>query len=163
VLELVAPQVEWREAWMEAHREWGPGLHEDGFGIGPRDDVDSEEGFRTWVDQLHHSRGTMWWIVEDGRVLGGIALRDPEDERVGQLGHVGYGIRPSARGRGVATWALGQVLTHAARMGTDPVLAVCRDDNASSIGTLEHFDASLESIETHGDVRVRRYAIRAVH
>jgi predicted acetyltransferase len=48
-----------------------------------------------------------WWIVEDGRVLGAIALRHELNERLIQLGHIGYGIQPSARWRGLATWALG--------------------------------------------------------
>jgi predicted acetyltransferase len=52
-----------------------------------------------------------WWIVEDGRVLGAIALRHELNERLMQLGHIGYGIQPSARRRGLATWALGRMPT----------------------------------------------------
>jgi len=161
VFELVEPREELYGAWSDAHREWGPGLHEDGFGIGADDDVDTVDGFRPWLTRLRAGAGALWWIVEDGRVLGGIALRAPDDERVRHSGHVGYGVRPSARGRGVATWALGQAIRHAARMGIDPVLAVCRDDNVGSIATLEHHRASLVSTELRGDVRVRRYSIPA--
>jgi hypothetical protein len=28
-----------RDAWLAAHEEWGPGLLEDGFGLGPDDDT----------------------------------------------------------------------------------------------------------------------------
>ena len=163
MLELVRPQTALHEAWAEAHAEWGPGLHEDGFGIAAHDDVDSDDGFRTWVGRLRAEPGVLWWIVEDGQVLGGIALRAPGDPSVQHLGHVGYGIRPSARGRGVATWALGQVLAHAARVGIDPVVAVCRDDNAGSIGTLEHYDAVLLATELREGTRLRRYAISRSH
>ncbi|WP_420369313.1 GNAT family N-acetyltransferase [Curtobacterium sp. L1-20] len=153
------PDIAYAAAWSEAHREWGPGLHEDGFGITPDDDVDDEDGFRAWVERLHARSGAHWWIVGDGRVLGGIALRSPEDPSVPQRGHVGYGIRPSARGRGVATWALGQVLVQASRIGIDPVLAVCRDDNSGSTATLERHGAVLVSTELRGPVRLRHYAI----
>ncbi|WP_396289785.1 GNAT family N-acetyltransferase [Curtobacterium sp. KT1] len=163
MLELVRPQTTYAEAWAEAHREWGPGPHEDGFGITPQDDVDDQDGFRTWVHRLHTRAGAHWWIVEDGRVLGGIALRSPGDPSVPRMGHVGYGIRPSDRGRGVATWALGQVLAHASRIGIDPVLAVCRDDNVGSIATLERYDATLVSTERRGPVRLRHYAISKSH
>jgi predicted acetyltransferase len=159
VLELVQPEVTLFAAWAEAHREWGPGLHEDGFGISANDDVEIVDGFRVWVDALKRDRGLHWWIIEDGRVVGGIALRAFDDERVTQLGHVGYGIRPSARGRGIATWALGRVLTHAACRTVDPLIAICHDDNEASIGTLEHHGATLLSTELRGGVRVRRYAI----
>ncbi|MEC3973871.1 hypothetical protein [Amycolatopsis sp. H20-H5] len=46
-------------------------------------------------------RCTYRWIVEGDRVLGGIALRHGFDDFVPRLGHVGYGIRPSARRRGL--------------------------------------------------------------
>jgi predicted acetyltransferase len=161
VFELVKPRAELFRAWCEAHREWGPGLHEDGFGIGSSDDVDTIEGFRGRVARIERGPGELWWIVEDGEVLGGIALRAADDDRVHRFGHIGYGVRPSARGLGVATWALGEVLRHAASLGIDPVLAFCLDNNAGSIATLERHGATLEAVEQHGMARVRRYAIRA--
>ncbi|MEV0686466.1 hypothetical protein AB0I35_21615 [Nocardia sp. NPDC050378] len=39
--ELIAPDVRWRTAWLDAHDEWGPGTHEDGFGLSAEDEVDS--------------------------------------------------------------------------------------------------------------------------
>ncbi|WCN84150.1 hypothetical protein [Micromonospora sp. LH3U1] len=53
--ELVAPTVHLHAAWLEAHDEWGPGLHEDGFGLRSTDEVRSPEGFdlcparRYWI------------------------------------------------------------------------------------------------------------------
>ena len=38
-LRLIAPTTRWHTAWLAAHREWGPGLHEDGFGLGQRTTV----------------------------------------------------------------------------------------------------------------------------
>ncbi|MFJ3036146.1 GNAT family N-acetyltransferase [Curtobacterium pusillum] len=159
MFELIRPRVELFGAWTAAHREWGPGLHEDGFGISPDDDVETAEGFGDWIERVRKSPGNSWWVLDGGAVLGGIALRDADDERVSRLGHVGYGIRPSARGRGAATWALGQVLLVAARFGVDPVIAVCRDDNPGSIATIEHHGAVLIAVEQHGAVHVRRYSI----
>ncbi len=95
-----------------------------------------------------------------GKSSAGIALRATHDERVQRFGHIGYGVRPSARGRGVATWALGEVLRHAVSLGIDPVVAFCLDDNAGSVATLERHGATLEAVEQHGTARVRRYAIR---
>lgn len=162
-LRLVRPRFGLRDGWTDAHREWGPGLHEDGFGIGPQDDVDTEDGFRAWVGALRHDPADTWWIVEGDIVLGGIALRhgDDQDARIRRHGHLGYGIRPSARGRGIAAWAVRQVLVHAAAIGIDPVIAVCRDDNAGSVAVLEGFTSEWTDTEQHGDVRVRRFALRA--
>lgn len=153
------PRVDLYAEWLEAHREWGPGSHEDGFAIDESIDVDTEPGFRAWVDRLLRGPGDLWWIIEDGRVLGGATFRSLDDERLPRLGHVSYGIRPSARGRGVATWALGELLAHAARQGVEPVLAVCRDDNVGSIATLEGSGAVLQEIKDDEGVRVRHYTL----
>src|SRR3954469_8092489 len=107
--ELIAPTLRLEAAWREAHKEWGPGVHEDGFGLWRSDDVDSPAGFATWLTRLGGEpapaspldRGrvgcTYRWIVVGDRVLGGIALRHEHDEVLLHAGgHIGYGIRPSA-------------------------------------------------------------------
>lgn len=133
--ELIAPTTRLHTAWLEAHEEWGPGQHEDGFGLGPSDAVDSPAGFAAWVARLTGEsdpakpidagkvRCTYRWIVENDRVLGGIALRHGSSEYVLWAGHIGYGIRPSARRRGLAIWAVGRMLDEARVLGLDRVLA----------------------------------------
>ncbi|QWZ07949.1 GNAT family N-acetyltransferase [Nocardioides panacis] len=159
--QLVLPTVELHAAWSEARADWGPGTHEDGFGLREQDDVESPEGFAAWVRRLRGGPGpasaTCWWIVEGEAVLGGIALRHGTDDTVLRLGHVGYGIRPSARGRGLATWALGEVLPVAGATGLDRVLVVCEEGNAASARVVEHHGGVLEEVRDAGPVRVRRY------
>ena len=50
--ELIAPTAALHSAWLDAHAEWGPGLHEDGFGLAPGDDVRSPDGFAAWLARL---------------------------------------------------------------------------------------------------------------
>ncbi len=76
------------------------------------------------------------WIVEGTKVLGGISLRVDRHPSA-HLGHIGYGVRPSARGQGVASWALGEVLPHARSEGLDHVLLVCLSNNVGSVRTIE--------------------------
>ena len=166
--ELIAPTVSLHTAWLEAHDEWGPGLHEDGFGLDPSDDVDSPDGFAAWVAlradksepakaaEAGHQRSTCRWIVEGDRVLGGIALRHGFND---VLGHIGYGIRPSSRKRGLATWALGQMLEKARQSGIDRVLVVCEVDNVASAKAIERNGGVLEDIREKQHGRVRRYWI----
>ena len=42
---LIAPTARPHTAWLDAHHERGPGVHEDGFGLRPSDEVDSPAGF----------------------------------------------------------------------------------------------------------------------
>jgi predicted acetyltransferase len=158
--ELIAPTTRLHAAWLEAHDEWGPGEHEDGFGLLSSDEVGTPAGFAAWVARLtdgpDRTKVTYRWITEGDRVLGGIALRHEFDDLVRHLGHIGYGIRPSARRRGLATWALGRMLDEARALGLDRVLVACEADNV----------ASMKTIERHGGVQdtelsaVRRYWIK---
>jgi len=144
---LIAPTAQLHAAFREAHDEWGPGLHEDGFGITSDDDVETAAGFAAWVSRLTRAEdpeagldpATLRWIVEedkasgDLKIQGGIALRHKLDER---LGHIGFGVRPSARRRGLATWALTEMLGEARAHGLDRVLLICAADNEGSARTI---------------------------
>ncbi|SHF99383.1 Predicted acetyltransferase [Jatrophihabitans endophyticus] len=153
---LVAPTATLHDAWRAAHEEWGPGLHEDGFGLGADDDVSDRAGFATWLAALERDPGQLWWILDGAAVAGGIALRADDHPMAGRHGHVGYGIRPSFRGRGLATWALGQVLAEARSQRRESVRVVCARDNVASARVAEHHGGRLEAPD---DGRVRRYVI----
>ncbi len=139
------PNVELRSSWLEARTEWGPGRHEDGFGLEPSDDTSTPSGFAAWIGRLRADAHCRYrWIVEDEQVLGGIALRYPTHPLVPVGGHIGYGIRPSARGRGWATWALGRMLAEARCMGMERVLVVCEAGNVASAKTIERLGGGRE-------------------
>jgi predicted acetyltransferase len=167
--ELIPPTARLHAAWLEAHAEWGPGQHEDGFGLHSSDEVDSPAGFAAWLTRLASQpdpaeraaghRCLYRWIVEDDRVLGGIALRYGSDDYVRWAGHIGYGIRPSARRRGLASWALGRALEEARAVGLERALLVCAVDNLASAKTIEHCGGVLESVTVSKFGPVRRYWI----
>ncbi|MBO4209264.1 GNAT family N-acetyltransferase [Micromonospora echinofusca] len=167
--ELILPTIRLHAAFLECRDDWGPGLHEDGFGLGADDDVDSPEGFAAWVHErvrLTHPagdpcpderHGSPRWIVENGHILGGIALRHWFDDEIGQIG---YGVRPSARRRGLASWALGEMLKEArVALGLDRVLIPCLADNIASARTIERNGGVLEGIRDTENGPVRRYWI----
>ncbi|MFI6495119.1 GNAT family N-acetyltransferase [Streptomyces sp. NPDC050564] len=170
--ELIAPTARLQSAWIEAHGEWGPGLHEDGFGVRPSDEVDSATGFAAWVTRLVEESNPakpveagqlscMYrWIVERNQVLGGITLRHGLNDYVLQFGHIGYGIRPSSRRRGLATWALGRMLDEARALGLDRVLLVCAVDNLASVKTIEQQGGVFEGVRDTEHGPARRYWIK---
>jgi len=145
-------------------------MHEDGFGVLPSDELTSATGFSTWLERLDREengsavgrvdyRCVYRWIVDGDAVVGGIALRHADDNFIRGAGHIGYGIRPSARRQGLATWALGQILDVARDLRLGRVLLVCEADNAGSAVTIERNAGVFERIEETRHGPVRRYWI----
>jgi predicted acetyltransferase len=172
--DLLAPTLRLQSAWRNAHEEWGQGTHEDGFGLLPEDGVNSSAGFSAWISRLIEESNpatqlgggrvhcTYRWITEDDQVLGGIALRhELDDLLMAEGGHIGYGIRPSARRRGLATWALGQVLAEATTLGLEKVLVICSVENIASARTIERCGGVLEDTHQSSRGSLRRYWIRS--
>jgi predicted acetyltransferase len=170
--ELISPTVRLRDCWLASRDEWGRGVHQDGAGLHAEDDVETVAGFAAWVDRLHREadtsipagegrvHATCWWVVEDEVFLGAISLRHALNDfllRAG--GHIGYGIRPAARGRGLATWALRSVLPEARTLGLEKVLVTCGDDNLASARTIEKAGGVLEDVRDTELGRTRRYWI----
>src|SRR5262245_333304 len=87
---------------------------------------------------------TLWWV--DGlEYLGRIAVRHrltPSLLEVG--GHIGYDIRPSARGQGHATAMLRTALPVALHLDINPALLTCDADNAGSRKVIERNGGVLE-------------------
>ena len=80
---------------------------------------------------------TFWIVQDEGEVVGVSNLR----HRLTQMlrvegGHIGYGVRPSARRRGVATELLRQTLARAAALGIGDALVTCASGNEASMRTI---------------------------
>jgi predicted acetyltransferase len=172
VPELMTPTLRLHRSWLAARDEWGPGVLQDGGGLHDDDDVDSREGFAAWIERLRQAadlsippgqgrvHATYWWVAEDGEYLGAITLRHALNAFLRQAGgNVGYGIRPSARGRGLAAWALRSILPAARELGLSEILITCNDSNLASARTIENCGGVLEDIRDTELGRTRRYWI----
>ncbi|WP_433788515.1 GNAT family N-acetyltransferase [Actinoplanes sp. CA-252034] len=172
MLELIKPTTARHASWLDSRDEWGRGVHQPGSGLRPADDVDSPEGFAAWVARLHREgdetvpplpglvHATYWWMVEDDTILGTISLRHSLTDFLLQAGgHIGYAVRPSARGRGVAGWALGDVLEVARRRSLTLVLITCDVDNTASARVIEKCGGVLEDVRDTPVGLKRRYWI----
>jgi predicted acetyltransferase len=168
--QLITPTTRLHRQWLAARDDWGRGVHQDGSGLRPDDEIDTPAGFAAFVSKLLREsfpavppvpgwvHCTYWWMAEGDEVLGTISLRHELNDALRETGgHIGYGVRPSARRRGLASGALGEVLAHARGMGLDRVLITCDVDNEASRRTIEGKGGVLEDIRAAGHGRYRRY------
>lgn len=86
----------------------------------------------------HFVPGTTLWWVEGATFLGRVGIRHRLNDRLRTGGgHLGYWIRPSARRQGHARAAFLAGLAVAQRLGIDPALVTCDDDNLASRRIIE--------------------------
>ncbi|MFJ3956290.1 GNAT family N-acetyltransferase [Arthrobacter sp. NPDC090010] len=169
-MELIIPSPAYFRSFSESLKEWGD-AHQDGAGIRNPETLVTEEGFTEWVHQLISEetepagRGFVTcsyrWMVDGDEYLGSIALRhDLNDYLLNYGGHIGYGVRPSARRQGHASQALAEILPVAIEQGLERVLVTCVESNEGSRRTIERQGGVLEDIrpQEHAEP-VRRYWI----
>ena len=86
-------------------------------------------------------------VDEENRPLGFLALRLLLNEKLFvEGGHIGYSIRPSARGKGLAKEQLRQGLQVAKSKNIKRALVTCDRDNAASRGVILANGGVLEDI-----------------
>lgn len=89
---------------------------------------------------------TVLWWVEDGVYLGRLSIRHRLNAWLRDFGgHIGYVVRPSARGRGHATAMLAASLPLAARLGIESALVTCDATNVASRKVIEANGGVFES------------------
>jgi predicted acetyltransferase len=75
-----------------------------------------------------------YWLVAQSEIVGVSNLRHSLTPRLRREGgNIGYGVRPSARGRGLGAELLRQTLGKAKETGLTRVLLTCGKDNVPSV------------------------------
>ena len=151
MLLLIKPTVEYEKSYQSYIRELGSSERYP-FTL----DFESDD-FPALVTRLNNcSLGmglpdggvphTTFWLVEDGEIVGVSSLRHRMTDRLERLGgHIGFGVRPSAQGRGVAKELLRRTLREAGHLGMSEVLVICLKNNIASSRVIRANGGRLES------------------
>lgn len=165
-LSLVLPEEATLEQIADYQAEWGEERIVPGA-LAPKEGKSLEQ----WLE--HDIAGRSWkadpmlvtshtYLLTDGagKLLGGIDLRHRLTEPLLRTGgNIGYGIRPSCRGKHYAPCMLALCLEKARERGMKRVLITCVEDNLASAATIEACGGILENkVEEEGTL-FRRYWI----
>ena len=101
---------------------------------------------------------TTYDCISNSEILGAIRVRKGTNSNVENvIGHIGYETRPSARGKGVASFLLAWVRDHAV---IDPVIVTCSINNAASQKVIENCGGVyLGNYTDESEGTVRRYRL----
>lgn len=95
--------------------------------------------------------------VVDGEVVGRVSVRFQLNDFLARVGgHIGYGVRPSQRGRGYATAMLRQALPICAARGIPRALLTCDLDNVGSIKVIERCGGIFEGLTNDPKLPIQR-------
>ena len=84
---------------------------------------------------LTDTSATVYFLFrkDDSKIIGSIKLRHHlTEELLKDGGNIGYGVRPSERGKGYGTMILSLVLEKAKQLGLNKVMISCNKDNRAS-------------------------------
>ncbi len=136
--------------------------------------LDPQEAFSAWVARRKAEEAgeapagrvpaAYRLAEEDGLVVGRSSIRFSLNEWLAQYGgHIGYGVLPQHRGKGVATRLLRHALSLLHDRDVDHALIVCDDDNAASAKVAEHCGGVLDKriVGESGEL-IRHYLVPAV-
>ncbi|MFO7611377.1 MAG: GNAT family N-acetyltransferase [Clostridia bacterium] len=105
---------------------------------------------------------TLYFMIDETkRIIGSIHFRHELNSHLFKGGgHIGYGVRPSERRKGMASLMLGMFLDMLRKEGKyKRVLITCDESNKASVGTIEKNGGKMENVVRINGVPRRRYWI----
>ncbi|MDC8831331.1 GNAT family N-acetyltransferase [Alteromonas gilva] len=101
-----------------------------------------------------------FWLVSSDELIGVVNIRHYLNEALREAGgHIGLGIRPSARGQSLGVYLLQQGILQAGALGVDVVHVHCYKNNLASANMILRCGGVLHSEYTEHDPVVQRYLI----
>lgn len=136
-MKLVKPSLDWKEQHEDYMEEWGfermvpSSMDLTGFSTYEEFLSALEEraqGKGQWVPSSHY-----FLVNNMNQIIGMIDIRHELNEYLRTIGgHIGYGIRPSERKKGYASYLLKEALTKCKELKINHVLITCNEENIGS-------------------------------
>ncbi|MFJ7215796.1 GNAT family N-acetyltransferase [Amycolatopsis sp. NPDC098790] len=148
---LTVPGPRYHASFLAALREF----HEEGLHTDLRTDVLADPAaFRRWAAGTATPTHRVYWWVDGPHFLGRARLNFRLTGELPEFGgHIGYDIRPTARGRGHATALLRAVLGEARAAGVERALLTCAPDNHASRRVIERNGGVYTDVSSAGRLR----------
>lgn len=162
-LRLVKLDWNYQQQFHEMMEEW----HGTGEKIIPyairRNDYRDFEHYLDNLEQKAESGGLVpdstFFCLDEERdlFLGAVNIRHKLNAQLLlNGGHIGDGVRPSERGKGIGTKMVGLALEECKKLGIDKVLMVCDRENVASAKTIQRNGGILENeVEVDGVIEQR--------
>ncbi|WP_196139948.1 GNAT family N-acetyltransferase [Aliikangiella sp. G2MR2-5] len=103
------------------------------------------------------------WLVDSGELIGVTNIRHRLNQEIEYCGgHIGLGIRPSARGKGYGSQLMKLSIEKLSDLGVSTIYIHCYKDNMASAKAIISNGGSLESELSLGSKIVQRYLVKPI-
>lgn len=157
-MKLVVPDIAYKDKVKEYIQEF----IDAGSSIDGTDQTDAllvSHNYDKWLDEVSKQSDPSVKIPGQVDASTFLYVREEDDAIVGMVniryglnaylymegGHVGFSVRPSERGKGIATDLLGDALIFCRLIGLNKVLIVCEKDNIASACVIQKCGGVLEN------------------
>lgn len=141
-MKLIKPHIKYEGEYLDMMKDW----ESTGEDLVPFPLMYDYSDFAAMVEKclsfkkeadpgfVHHST---YWLIDKNEIVAVSNIRHYLTEKLLlDGGHIGYGVRPSARRKGYATKVLELSLLETKKLGIDKALLVCDKDNVASSKTI---------------------------
>ena len=176
-IKLVKPSLEYKESFFAAVEEWKNFTGFQVLAVQNYLKVKSQLDFAELLTDLENAEkgiglpdgfvpSTHLWLIADNQMAGVVDMRHNLNSPVLAEwgGHIGYQLRPSYMGKGLAVPMLLKTLDFVGNdLGIEKVMVCCNADNIPSRKTIEHAlrERGGEEIEDfiHDGIKSKRYLL----
>ncbi|MEJ8766936.1 GNAT family N-acetyltransferase [Oceanobacillus sp. HCA-5259] len=138
---LAHPTMDLKEEYIDFYQEWKESGEEMIPFVIKKNPVDFQSMLKYLSDckkgiepqEIWIPASSTYWLMDNNEIVGVVNIRHRLTELLFKAGgHIGYGIRPSKRGKGYATEILSLALEKSKELNLDKILLVCNSTNAAS-------------------------------
>lgn len=105
---------------------------------------------------------TTYFLMDGDELIGVSNLRHYLNDRIREHGgHIGLGVRPSLRGKGIGNQLMALTIAEARKKGIGEIHIHCLKENLPSARTIQHNGGELHSEVMEGSHLVQRYIVPA--
>jgi len=167
-MKLISPTVEYQDSYISYIKELG-NEERNPFPL----DFEYEDfvGLLKKLDGYASGTGvpenmvpsSTFWLIQNNEIVGVTNLRhylNTEIEFCG--GHIGLGIRPSFRGKGVGNFLMAESIKKLNSIGVNTIHIHCYKDNLASSAMIIANDGKLTSEFSEQNKVIQRYVVSAI-
>lgn len=164
-MELVLPSDKYHQSYMSYIEELG---NEERYPFTLDLDFNNFEELITQLNNFSLGKNlppgavpnTTFWLVDDNEIIGVTNLRHYLNKRIKHCGgHIGLGIRPSVRGKGLGKLLMQLSIEHLFNLGVKPIHIHCYKNNTSSAKAIKSNGGILSSEFTENNQVIQRYLV----